>query len=619
MELLLLIPQRILIPGLLLSFSLITSLVTLSHDIPASLTKIETNKQNEVVQLATRLQGTLNNLLQKNDLSSIQAEISHLGSDMSIQNAMVISDQNSIISATQFNLLKNNIATVLTAKEIQLFNAVRQSYSGITNISLDKQHIIAIYPLIIGTNEQEIRPLKTGILYIQYALEDLKQAEIELLLKNTLQHTIAICAAAALLWLIFRATLTNRVEHLVNTTKQVAAGNFDSRINMTGGDEIAEIAQAFDSMTIALANERAKLSRSEKRLRAIIENVVDGILTIDRNGLINAFNPAAEKIFLYNTNDIIGKNINTIIPGLYYPDNPACFAWQPATPDLDSTHHSHESEGLRQNGETFPVEVSITEMKLDDELMFVAIIRDMTERNKIDRIKHDFVSTVNHELRTPLTSIKGSLTILSSEMLCNIPAQAREVLDIATRNSQRLAKLIDDILDIERIESGKITFNRKPVHIKNIIDDSIKSNIGYAREHATQFVVTEIAKDAVIFADADRLIQVMSNLLSNAAKFSPAESTVEISVIYEKSKVRINILDHGYGIPQSFRASIFEKFARADSSDNRKAGGTGLGLAISKKIIDMHGGIIGFEPNQNGTCFYFELPEYNARHIQKPA
>jgi signal transduction histidine kinase/DNA-binding response OmpR family regulator len=241
---------------------------------------------------------------------------------------------------------------------------------------------------------------------------------------------------------------------------------------------------------------------------------------------------------------------------------------------------------------------------------FYALVTDISELKRLDRMKSEFVSTVSHELRTPLTSIRGSLGLLSGGVAGVLPEKASSLVDIAKNNCERLIRLINDILDIEKIESGTIVFSVRMLDLADIIDHAIRANEGYAAQHHVRLRVIASPDAAKVSGDQDRLIQVLTNLISNACKFSPAESSVDIAVTREEKSFKVAVIDHGPGISEEFRKRIFQRFSQADSSDARQKGGTGLGLSISKAIVERLGGKIGFdsEPGK-GTSFHFTLPE----------
>ena len=239
----------------------------------------------------------------------------------------------------------------------------------------------------------------------------------------------------------------------------------------------------------------------------------------------------------------------------------------------------------------------------------VAIIEDTTEDQQVENLKSEFISTVSHELRTPLTAILGSLSLLKSGVVAD-PSGAQNLLTNAHRNSERLLMLINDILDFEKISVGKMEFNKEPILIMDFAEQALQNNAAYGEKYHIHYEITQgIEADLTMFGDHHRLMQVMSNLLSNAAKFSPENSRVEILLENNDTNVTITVCDHGTGIPDEFSERIFERFSQADSSDIRSVGGTGLGLNISRAIVSHHGGHIWFETEVGqGTCFYFTIP-----------
>ncbi|UUZ72436.1 hypothetical protein LP415_01240 [Polaromonas sp. P1(28)-8] len=240
---------------------------------------------------------------------------------------------------------------------------------------------------------------------------------------------------------------------------------------------------------------------------------------------------------------------------------------------------------------------------------FFSLGTDITELKRIDRMKTEFVSTVSHELRTPLTSIRGSLGLISGGVAGELPEAVKSLVAIATSNCERLIRLINDMLDSEKIESGKLRLNLQAAELKPLLRQALAANEGFAAQHGVKLRLR--APDAALQAriDSDRLMQVMTNLLSNAVKFSPAGSTVEVMLSRTARQVRVEVSDQGPGIPEAFRNRIFQKFSQADSSDTRQKGGSGLGLNISRGLIESMGGRIGFNSNGGaGTTFFLSCP-----------
>ena len=253
--------------------------------------------------------------------------------------------------------------------------------------------------------------------------------------------------------------------------------------------------------------------------------------------------------------------------------------------------------------------------------LIYAVARDVQQQKQVEQMKNDFISVVSHELRTPLTSIRGALGLLAGGVAGELPERARTLLDIAANNSARLGRLINDILDIEKIESGKMGFRFSPVELMPLLEQAVESHRVYAQAYEVEARIVAGAAGVRIWADADRFQQVVINLMSNACKFSPRGGVVEIAAARgDGGRVRISVTDHGKGIPPQFQEHIFEKFAQADASSTRQKGGTGLGLSISKAIVERHGGRIWFasEPGV-ATTFAFELPEWGGATAEPDA
>lgn len=251
-------------------------------------------------------------------------------------------------------------------------------------------------------------------------------------------------------------------------------------------------------------------------------------------------------------------------------------------------------------------------------LRLVGTNADITAGKEIERLKNEFISTVSHELRTPLTAIIGSLSLIR-ENSSNLDADAVTFLDMAYQNSERLAALINDVLDLETIESGQRTLDLLPLQLREVLEKAVRINQPYADIHQVQLrLLPGLA--FTVAADSERLMQVLTNLISNAAKFSPAGGEVEISAEQRGTAVRVAVRDHGPGIPENFRSVIFQRFERADNSDTRKKGGTGLGLSICKALVEHMNGEIGFDSEAGkGSTFYFELPAAGGGATPNPA
>lgn len=241
-------------------------------------------------------------------------------------------------------------------------------------------------------------------------------------------------------------------------------------------------------------------------------------------------------------------------------------------------------------------------------------LRHAAERQRLQRLKDEFVSTVSHELRTPLTSIAGSLGLLVGQAAGAFSEPAARLLAIAHGNSQRLVRLVNDILDVERLESGHVVFDFRRIEVRSLVKQTVECVRAFADGHRVKIRIEAPPDVDDVRADADRLAQAVTNLLSNAIRFSPPDGEVTVAVANEQGAdlVRISVRDHGPGIPADFKSRIFERFAQADAASARRKGGTGLGLSIVKQIVDRLDGGVGFaDAPGGGTIFHIELPVWN--------
>lgn len=362
-------------------------------------------------------------------------------------------------------------------------------------------------------------------------------------------------------------------------------------------------------------SERKKTQRelleSELRYRAVVEHAFDSIITLTAEGTISSYNRASELIFGYPERSILGEKFDILIAEDHHKMHLT-----------DLLMHKESEKGLgcgkgvresivckRSNGTNFPAEISLSQVRIDEGLITVWITRDMTERESAGHLKRDFVSLVSHELRTPLTCITGSIAIILGGACGAINEMMKKLLEIASRNGERLTSLINDLLDVGRIEAGKMDFAMENVELGALAHEAIENIRLYADKFKVSIAYERPPHPVIVFADPKRLTQVLTNLLSNAIKFSPENESVAVHLASHNGKAIFTVRDRGPGVPEEFRLRLFQPFMQCDSSDTRAKGGTGLGLFLSKQIIDhFQGKICYISPEGGGAEFAVELP-----------
>lgn len=391
------------------------------------------------------------------------------------------------------------------------------------------------------------------------------------------------------------------------------------RLRYENADLIHDLARSKRELQEAnrrLQGEIAEHTRTENELRdsyqflqRIMDNTTNAIYVLDPQGRFVHMNHLTTDLTGYAREELMDRPF-----GLLFAEEAATDIRRQiervAGRGEAVTHH--EAELLRRDGERRSVCFNLAPLYDGDRInALVGTAEDITERKKIERLKSEFLSTVSHELRTPLTSIRGSLGLLHGSAHSLSSEQLRPLVEIAYKNTDRLIKLINDLLDIQKLEAGEMRFSFDVHEVDALIRHALAANAGLGEEYEVSFDLKQGLPGVRVEVDLDRFAQVLTNLLSNACKFSPPGERVEIEPSLREAgcTVRIAVTDHGPGIPPEFRDRVFHRFAQADSSTTRRKGGTGLGLSIAKGMIERMGGRIGFRSVEGaGTTFYVDLP-----------
>jgi PAS domain S-box-containing protein len=375
-------------------------------------------------------------------------------------------------------------------------------------------------------------------------------------------------------------------------------------------DDHRQLNQRLERQLVELEEARRQVEASGRKLALFAERAPIAVLELQPDGSVAEVNAAAELLFGYAAAELVGGHVKKLVRPEFHEDFDRM--WRELVTSRESVA-GLKIRNPRRDGIDIICEWTVTPLVnvQNDVIAVIAQGRDVTAQLEAERMKKEFTSTLSHELRTPLTSIIGSLQLINTGVMGEIQRDIAELTVIAERNAQRLLDLINDILDVEKIESGKLALAPEVMPVDELVREAITLNKAFGERFKVRFESHGDIVERKVHADRKRLLQVMTNLLSNAAKFSPEGGVVEISTEDAGPNVRVAVHDRGSGIPEAFRPRIFDRFTQADSTATRQKGGTGLGLAICKRLVELMQGRIGFDDRPGGgTTFWFELPRH---------
>jgi len=436
--------------------------------------------------------------------------------------------------------------------------------------------------------------------------------------KGVLWFTLISCLVVIAIALVVSQRIVRPIRQVTGAARAIGRGEFDQEIPVTGSNEVGILAEEFNSMRWNLKSAVEKLTEEEKKMTAIVNSIAEGLILVDSSSRVLHVNPAAERLLNLSA-DSIDKDITEIIQNdelihIFEEDQRQILQHKP------TDQISSKNEGLNL----------ISEVTLDryDEKLVLRIIAspfldenglvlgtvylfdDITREKEIDQMKSDFISLVSHELRTPLTSIIGFVSFILDGKAGAINDRQRNSLARVQRQSKRLAALINDLLDISRIESGRIQMDQAPISLLEIVTQRLEEIRPQADEKSIQLALTAPESAPNILGDEARMGQVFTNLIGNAIKFTPNNGEVNVKVEADGNLLHVEVIDTGPGIPPEERQKIFDKFYQLSDISTRQQGGSGLGLSISKSIVEAHGGKLWIDDGNQGkgSNFQFVLP-----------
>ncbi len=401
----------------------------------------------------------------------------------------------------------------------------------------------------------------------------------------------------ALVAYLFTNRITGRLDSLAENIARMKDGR--GLKTLPGGkDEIATVDKVIQETAVAMRKEMAMLKAQEARVKALIENLPVGIAVVNDSGTIEYTNSTMENSFKYSGHQLLGKRLSRLLA-----------ADAGAAIDLDNIEFSttHEFRALRRDGSTFPAEFTMAEVDMEGEAKTLAMVMDASEKFEIKKRRQAFISMVRTELKDPLTQVAGFFNKLNATVGSAVSAKAADTTKLMQQNIERLIVLLNDLFDMDKLESGKVEIEPAQEKLAVIFERSVNAVSVFAQQHEIHVQVN--ACTAEVYVDANRIVQVLVNLLSNAIKFSPPGSVVTVATRQSPAYLEIGVIDHGRGIPKAHLDSVFIAYRQVEAGDASKKGGTGLGLAICKAIMKAHGGEIGVNSEEGkGSVFWLKIP-----------
>ncbi len=433
---------------------------------------------------------------------------------------------------------------------------------------------------------------------------------------NATYSTMIISSATILIGLILAIYLSNKIArplyNLIEKIKLIAEGDYSQQLDIEGDDEIANLAEEFNTMTLKLQSydrlNVKKLMEEKQKAEAIVESIGDGIIVTDEEHKLLLVNRVAEKALNIREKDALNRHFLEVIKR----EDLFELIDKVKNKKDDMGYKKYKDITIKDENTTNHYRINIKPIVTRDgeHIGVVTLMQNVTKLKEVDQIKSDFVSTVSHEFRTPLTSISMGVGLLLDEIPGTICDDQRELIEAIKEDSERLKDLVSDLLDLSRIESGKIQMDIMPQNIKDIIGKAVKPFKIQAEEKKTSIEFDVRDSLAKVKADYNKITWVLTNLIGNALRYVPRDGTgiINIKAKQTANKMLVSVSDNGKGIPEEYQQKIFEKFIQVKDRNGETNGNTGLGLAISKEIINAHGGEIWVQSKVGeGSTFYFTL------------
>ncbi|WP_026675541.1 cell wall metabolism sensor histidine kinase WalK [Alkalihalobacterium bogoriense] len=453
-----------------------------------------------------------------------------------------------------------------------------------------------------------IMPIKSdnvtiGAIYIEASMEEIYE-QIQQINSILATGTVIALVITALLIILVARTITSPILDMRKQAIRMAAGDFSNQVHVYSKDEIGQLANAFNDLTARIKEANASTEREKKKLSSVLTHMTDGVIATDSNGNIILMNKRAEELLETTSEVAIEKSLPDV---LRMTEAYSVYELSDFTDGILLDFSNEEQDYLLQ------ASFSVIQKENGPINGIITVLHDVTEREKIEHERREFVANVSHELRTPLTTMKSYLEALEDGALQDEELAPR-FLQVTQTETERMIRLVNDLLQLSKIDSRDYQLTLQKVDFHQYLHETVDRFEMIAKDKNVTFKRKLPAFPSEVQIDKDKITQVIDNIVSNALKYSPEGATITISLVNQGKNIRVGVADQGVGIPRESQAKIFERFYRVDKARARNVGGTGLGLAIAKELVHAHGGKIWVQSTYgNGTTIYFTLP-YSVSH-----
>ncbi|MBB6454449.1 two-component system sensor histidine kinase VicK [Salirhabdus euzebyi] len=552
---------------------------------------------NDRVELLTyQLQQTFTKTRTEED-RSLQHDIQSVLADYDIDDItelQVIDAQGRIIGTTnQFN--KEVVGKLTNRPEIERMLIFGTEYKPaiVYNPRIGHRTLVKMVPIFVNQKKEVV-----GAIYLEASIEGVYD-QLEEISSIFLNGTLLAISISALLGILVARTITKPISAMRKQAHVMAGGDFSKKVDVYGMDEIGQLAMSFNHLNDKLKQSYATTEGERRKLTSVLSNMNDGVIATDHNGSIILMNDPAKKIIGKTFEQIKGKSLLEL---LGITDQIETIEDVPQTGSIIIDYSDEEQHLL--------VKASFSVIQDENEMMngFITVLSDVTEEEKIERERREFVANVSHELRTPLTSMRSYLEALADGETWKDPEIAPKFLAVTQTETERMIRLVNDLLQLSKMDNKDYYLHKEKVDFTKFFHHVIDRFEMNKYEHL-QFKRDLLAQTLWVWIDKDKIIQVLDNVISNAVKYSPEGGVIKLGTKVKNKMLLITVSDQGVGIPIDQIDKIFNRFYRVDKARSRKLGGTGLGLAIAKEMIEAHNGEIWAESEEGkGTTIFLTLP-----------